>query len=286
MIDPGHGGTDPGNISTNKKSKQEKDINLAIAKKLGALLTDELENVKIVYTRTEDKFVSLDDRVVLANSKKVDYFISIHCNSSKNKSINGTESHVHTTKEKKSYDLAKEIEKEFKGKAKRTSRGVKNSSDRTHSLQVLKFTQMTSVLVECGFMSNSKEVSYLNTSAGQTNLASAIFRALKTIIKKQHPSISIAKKVETNSSEKPNSGEENKKKTVYTIQIMSSKEWMDTEKGAFKKLSKEVIRKEKKGTSFKYVYYSGSFTTKKEAEVYKKEVQKFGFKDAFVVLKT
>ena len=77
VIDPGHGGKDPG---CNGASHKEKDISLAVALKLGKLLEENLKDVKVIFTRTTDVFVELEDRAQIANKAKADLFISIHCN--------------------------------------------------------------------------------------------------------------------------------------------------------------------------------------------------------------
>lgn len=91
VIDAGHGGQDPGTIGS---KTYEKDIALAIVLKLGNLIKNNLEDVDIIYTRKEDKFVALDERSKIANSAAADLFISIHCNANPNKSPYGTESYV------------------------------------------------------------------------------------------------------------------------------------------------------------------------------------------------
>ena len=63
LIDAGHGGNDPGHLSSNSAHLQEKELNLIIAKKVGNYLTNNLQNVDVTYTRTSDEFVSLDARV-------------------------------------------------------------------------------------------------------------------------------------------------------------------------------------------------------------------------------
>lgn len=87
VIDAGHGGTDPGapGVFTN-----EKDINLAIAKKLGNLLTATFPDVKVVYTRSTDVFVKIRDRMQKAKDVNADLFISIHCNSAAKENPNRT----------------------------------------------------------------------------------------------------------------------------------------------------------------------------------------------------
>ena len=77
VVDPGHGGRDPGAIGSNSK---EKDIVLAVGKKLGDLIKDNHKDVHVIFTRNTDKFVELDKRAVIANKAKADLFISLHCN--------------------------------------------------------------------------------------------------------------------------------------------------------------------------------------------------------------
>lgn len=91
VIDAGHGGKDPGAIS---KILKEKDITLSIALKLGELIKKNFNDVKVIYTRSTDKFVELYKRAEIANSAKADLFVSIHVNSSKKPDPNGTETYV------------------------------------------------------------------------------------------------------------------------------------------------------------------------------------------------
>ncbi|MEI6019960.1 MAG: N-acetylmuramoyl-L-alanine amidase [Bacteroidota bacterium] len=77
VIDPGHGGQDPG---CHGVSSQEKTIALAVALKLGKLLEENYPDLKVIYTRTSDVFVDLEARAQIANKAKADLFISIHCN--------------------------------------------------------------------------------------------------------------------------------------------------------------------------------------------------------------
>jgi N-acetylmuramoyl-L-alanine amidase len=78
VIDAGHGGHDPGAIG---KTAKEKNINLNVALKLGKLIQDNCNDVKIIYTRRTDVFIPLDRRAEIANNAKADLFISIHTNS-------------------------------------------------------------------------------------------------------------------------------------------------------------------------------------------------------------
>jgi N-acetylmuramoyl-L-alanine amidase len=284
VIDPGHGGTDHGHVSSDKDHMPEKELNLIIAKKFGDMIEKQLQNVSIIYSRTDDTYPSLGDRVKLANSSKADYFISIHCNANAKKSVHGTESHVHTMEAKKSVGLAQAFEKEFTSFAGRYSRGVKDTEDREHSLQVLKYTTMTGVLIECGFMTNDDEAVFLNTASGQEKIATSIFRAFKSYIVKQHPAIAFVKeepKKETaeQKTEKPTDATKS-----YAIQIMSSKQPVETSVPEFKKIELPVSRNEIQTTSaFKYRYTVGQYASQDDAQKDLEKVQQNGFKDAYIV---
>lgn len=279
VIDAGHGGSDPGHLSENKKHQPEKELNLAIAKKVGNYLEQNLNNITVVYTRTDDIFLTLDQRVEKANAVKCDYFISIHCNANQRQKVHGTESHVHTMRSKKAVSLARTLEKEFAGKAGRNSRGVKDNGDREHSLQVLKYTEMTSVLVECGFLTNVNEAAYLNTTEGQDIIASAIFRGFRTFIQKEHPTISFLKNTQSPKKDSPQKG-------TYYVQITSSKQVIDTNHDSFKKTGEKIIREKLNTTSaYKYRYLIGSFSSKEEAQNVLQKVKKSGFPDAIIIEK-
>ena len=272
IIDAGHGGKDPGHLSHSKFHKSEKEINLLIANYLGGYIEKYLNNVKVTYTRTNDQFLSLDERVNIANKGSVDYFISVHCNGNAKNSIHGTESHIHDFSAKQSYSLAKEIETQFSSRAGRNSRGVKNNEDRAHSIQVLKFTKMTSVLVECGFLTNNSEANYLNSTHGQEVLASAIFRAFRSSAKQYFPHVNLSI---------------DERSEMYAIQLMSSKTWIDTDHESFKRLKLNITRTELNTTKkYKYIYFAGDFSTVDEAKKSLEIVKKNGYADAIIVKKS
>ena len=91
VIDPGHGGSMPGAVA---KLCKEKDINLNVALKFGKLISENFDDVTIIYTREKDETVELFKRAEIANKSKADLFISIHCNSADNKSATGVETFV------------------------------------------------------------------------------------------------------------------------------------------------------------------------------------------------
>lgn len=219
VIDPGHGGHDPGSIGY--KNAKEKDIVLDIAKKVGGYIKEYMPDVKVVYTRKADKFVELEERGSIANEAEGDLFISIHCNSHtsrqpygtelyflglersetalevmkrENKVVranNDTEQHELTQEELLVYELANSsyiaaseeiagmMEYQFDERAQRHSRGVKQGR-----FVVLYHASMPAVLIETGFISNPGEARYLTSERGQAYMASAIFRAIRNFKEK------------------------------------------------------------------------------------------------------
>lgn len=91
VIDPGHGGRDPGAIGP--KGLLEKDVVLAVSKKLGNILRKKY-GMEVIYTRKRDVFISLEERTAIANSKKADLFISIHTNASRQRKARGIETYI------------------------------------------------------------------------------------------------------------------------------------------------------------------------------------------------
>ena len=92
VIDAGHGGKDAGALGKNSK---EKDLNLAVAKKFGNYIKENLPDVNVIYTRSTDKFVELSERANIANRNNADLFISIHCNSTEGStSAHGAETFI------------------------------------------------------------------------------------------------------------------------------------------------------------------------------------------------
>ena len=100
VIDPGHGGKDPGAPGPNS-ANSEKHIVLKISKLFGEKIRKEYPDMKVVYTRNSDVFPKLADRVKTAHDHNADLFISIHCNSSKNKAASGSSAHILSRKDSK-----------------------------------------------------------------------------------------------------------------------------------------------------------------------------------------
>jgi N-acetylmuramoyl-L-alanine amidase len=233
VIDPGHGGRDPGALGRRGK---EKNINLSVALKLGKLIQDNCKDVRIVYTRQKDIFVGLDRRAQIANNAKADLFISIHTNSvAKGRTVRGTETYtlgLHRTddnlevakKENSVILIESDYEQRYAGFnpnsaesyiifeflqdknmeksvdfATLIQRQFKNTAKRIDKgvhqagFLVLRETTMPGVLVELGYISTPDEERYLLTEAGTDALAKSIYQAFVSY-KKQHDSPSARSK--------------------------------------------------------------------------------------------
>lgn len=104
VIDPGHGGKDPGCVSPDKKN-YEKTMTLDISVRLAEKMRKAYPDLKVALTRTKDKFVSLDDRAEFANRKNADLFISIHINAARSTGPNGYSLHLLGQSSNKNKDL-------------------------------------------------------------------------------------------------------------------------------------------------------------------------------------
>ena len=104
VIDAGHGGNDPGCVSSDKKT-YEKTLTLDISRRLASKISAAYPDVKVIQTRTGDKFVTLDDRPQIANKAGANLFISIHINATTSKSPSGYSVHVLGQSSKKNRDL-------------------------------------------------------------------------------------------------------------------------------------------------------------------------------------
>lgn len=266
VIDPGHGGTDPGKTKGGKAMKHEKDINLAIALRLGEYIHHNLPEVKVLYTRTSDVYVSLEDRVEFANKNNATYFLSIHANSSPNVQVHGMEVHIHSRNMPASTQWAKTIEEELGKKANRHNRGTLDAKDRGRNLFVVQRPKMPSVLVEVGYLTNKEEEKFLNTGEGQAIVASALYRSFRRF---------------TNTKITPEV-----RSKVYRVQIMASQKPVKLDSKIFENLDDykvEEVEIDKPVNGYKYRYLIGYEYDATAAEELKKKIQKLGFPKAYVM---
>ena len=235
-----------------------------MAKKVGSYLK-KLKHVKVIYTRTTDQTLTLDDRVDIANNNKADIFISIHCDSAPRKSAKGASFHIHTKHCETDYKLAKSIQDDFIKRVRRPVLGIKDYYDRGFNLQVLQYVNMPAVIVETGFLTNKTEEKYLNTEDGQTYIASGIYRGLKKYMSLKLGNSKVCREY------------------VYQVQIMASREPLPLNYKPFKKLSMRIEQHLNPNSPFKYKYVVGHEFEKSKIEKLRRHVARKGFKDAFII---
>lgn len=167
VIDPGHGGSDPGAVY---QGVYEKDINLDIALRLKKVLED--NGAKVLMTRESDIYVNLYARAGMANEINADLFVSIHCNSSLNPQTSGVQTLYFPTMEKKRF--AEVIQKSMVEALGITDLGI---VERT-ALVVIRETNMPSCIIEVAFMSNPKDLSLLMDPNFRQKAAEGIFKGI------------------------------------------------------------------------------------------------------------
>ncbi len=164
VLDPGHGGRDPGAIGCN--GSYEKSVNLRVGRRVFELLGE--RGLEVVLTRANDRYVKLGERAAIANRRGAELFVSIHADSSHNSLARGYTVYVARSASRGSIAAARLIS----GKLRETglaSRGVRRANYR-----VLVGTRCPAVLVEMGFLSNRTEAGLLANEVFQERMARAI----------------------------------------------------------------------------------------------------------------
>jgi N-acetylmuramoyl-L-alanine amidase len=214
VIDPGHGGKDPGCYL--RGGVMEKDIVLAIAKKLAKRIEREI-GCEVFLTRTEDIFLSLEQRTAIANMKKADLFISLHINAHKNRKISGLETYflniatdegavmvaarenatsqknisdlqkilndlMLNTKIHESNNLAHEIQRGMVSRVREMYSRARDLGVKQAPFYVLIGAEMPAILVETGFLTNRYEMKRLASKPYQESLAAGICVGIRSYI--------------------------------------------------------------------------------------------------------
>ncbi|GEM_PF-498538 len=177
ILDPGHGGADPGAVG--ESGLMEKEVTLAVATYLEEMLIEAGARVKM--TRSGDQTVSNSKRVELANEENADVFVSIHANAYSDPESNGIETYYCSNSDEGDAGkfLAQQLQREMISALGLRDRGVK-----TRSFMVLKETKMPSALVEIGFVSNPDEEAMLEKEETREKAAESLFYGLETYLRK------------------------------------------------------------------------------------------------------
>ncbi len=220
VIDPGHGGRDygaPGYL----KGVHEKNVVLNIAKKLAKKIREKL-GCKVIMTRKGDKYLTLEERTAIANTKNADLFISLHTNAARNRRAYGIETYflnlatdddailvaarenatstknisdlqtilsdlMQNAKINESSRLAVHVQEAMYKHMKKKYSRIKNKGVKQAPFYVLLGAQMPSILIETSFISNPRECKRLNNSRYQDHLCDAIVNGIRSYIKETTP---------------------------------------------------------------------------------------------------
>ncbi len=212
VIDPGHGGHDTGTIGPT--GAMEKDICLDVAKRLGKMIEEQLPGTEVVYTRSDDNFVPLENRTALANQVRADMFVSIHANSSRDRNARGIETYylnfagsddalevaarenalsqstlhemqdlirkiANNEKIEESRELASEVQDALAGRLQRVTRYARNRGVKKAPFVVLIGANMPSVLAEISFLSNRHDEALLKKPEHRQRVAEGLFSGLE-----------------------------------------------------------------------------------------------------------
>jgi len=220
VIDPGHGGKDPGAIGY-LKSVKEKNVTLEISRRVARKIRKKL-GCEAILTRKGDTFLSLEERTAIANTKNADLFISIHTNANKLKACRGIETYflnlatdedailvaarenatsaknisdleailsdlMKNSKIDESSRLSGYVQESLVKKLKPKYRWIKDKGVKQAPFYVLLGAEMPCILVEIAFITNPRECRRLNTAAYQEDIADGIVKGIRQYIKELHP---------------------------------------------------------------------------------------------------
>jgi len=220
MLDPGHGGSDPGAQGIN--GLQEKAVVLAVSKRLAQKLRTRL-GADVILTRTDDVFIPLPERTARANAAKADLFVSIHANASPNPETHGIETYylnntedratirlaklengirakqqlpqredslsyilsdlIQTGKEEESIALARAIQVALVNQVRTTVPLANDLGVKRGPFYVLVGAHMPCVLVELAFLTHTDEVRRLGSASYQETLAEGLFHGIADFLR-------------------------------------------------------------------------------------------------------
>jgi N-acetylmuramoyl-L-alanine amidase len=230
VIDPGHGGHDTGTISAN--GMREKDLVLDVGRRLRAYIKSSYPDIEVIMTRDSDRFVALEERTAIANSRGADLFISVHANASPSRAASGVETFFLSPDRAPAEDLQAAARENARLASNRAGekpepmfasvtvgnrvaesrelaryiqaglvRGIGAQSPRTamnrgvkHApFVVLLGAAMPSVLAEVSFLSNPKDEALLQTSQFRERVAASLFAGLNAYLKKNRTAAPASK---------------------------------------------------------------------------------------------
>lgn len=170
VLDAGHGGKDPGQMSNNVS---EKDIVLSISKQL-ELLSD--DKVQFIMSRDTDKFTSLKERIDFINKQKPDLVLSLHCNAHSDLSRSGVEAYYYESDNAERYTSSMAYSSKIASKL--LDHGFESSKLMSSNFKIVKEAESPSVLLEIGYLTNVKDYTIVTNPKQQVEIAKTIYEAL------------------------------------------------------------------------------------------------------------
>ena len=215
VIDAGHGGHDTGTVGAH--GLMEKDLCLDVALRLGKMIQERLPGAEVVYTRSDDTFIPLEERTAIANQAKADLFISIHANSSHDHDARGVETYylnfatsqdamevaarenaladtglhdlqnmiqkiARNEKIEESKELAGDIQDSLTKRLQQVNNSEKNRGVKKAPFVVLIGANMPSVLAEISFLSNSNDEKMLKKADQRQRIAEGLFKGVTSYL--------------------------------------------------------------------------------------------------------
>ncbi len=318
VIDPGHGGHDPGALSPDRKLR-EKDINLSVAKHLGAEINKKYPGIEVLYTRTKDVAVDLDRRGMLATEEDADLFISIHVNSAKKATSTpvGPETWVfggdRSRRKDDSYNVVLKENEVIKFEENYKAKYEGFDPDNPQSMIVFNFQKDAImrqsrilgtciqqslrqgplrgnqkdrgmkeggfvVLAYCSMPAVLVEMGFLNSSADRKILSTENGR--RNIARQLM--IGFEEYLESYGQNGIDAVQRDMPETQYRVQILSSREALPASNETLKAFPgiQLVICNDQ---IYKYKYTLGNFSNREDAQQYCNNLRKSDFPDAFVI---
>jgi N-acetylmuramoyl-L-alanine amidase len=215
VIDAGHGGHDTGTIGPT--GLMEKDLCLDVALRLGKIIEQKLPGADVVFTRSDDTFIPLEERTRIANDAKADLFVSIHANSSPDHGARGVETYylnmkgspeamevaarenavsqegIHdlqdivtkiarTEKIDESKEFAEDVQDSLSKRIQKTAKPVRNRGVRKAPFVVLIGADMPSILTEISFLSNPADEKLLKKPEHRQQIAEGVFQGVSSYL--------------------------------------------------------------------------------------------------------
>ena len=313
VIDAGHGGKDPGALG---KHSREKDVALAVALKTGHYIEKYLPDVKVIYTRKDDRFVELYKRAEIANKNNADFFISIHCNSNPSPKPYGAETYVmglHKSNANLNVAMTENAAIMFEDDAGKTYNGFDAKSAESYirfSLFQGEYLDQSQQLAydiqrqfhdrvgrndrgvhQAGFLVLWRtampgvlvELGYLSNPTEEKFLMSEqgqVFMASAIYRAFKEYKLNYEKENKVVATPEKKAGSSSKTNLIYKVQFYTSRRNISLSARRFKGLNEVKVYRQ----NGLYKYTTGNYSTLDRANQYLEKIKQAGFNDAFVVI--